>query len=133
MSYSVYPASFILIFLNCILISGLADTVFMIAFGPLGYLLQLSEVTFSICTVYSSSTWRNVINYIILLFLFQIQHPRSHLNRFDLVITPQHDYYPLTPSAQEQVPKFLRRWITPREPPDSHVVCILAMNTSVLL
>lgn len=56
------------------------------------------------------------------VFVVQIQHPRSHLNRFDLVITPQHDYYPLTPSAQEQVPKFLRRWITPREPPDSHVV-----------
>ncbi|KAK1398611.1 mitochondrial fission protein ELM1 [Heracleum sosnowskyi] len=56
------------------------------------------------------------------VFVVQIQHPRSHLNRFDLVITPQHDYYPLTPSAQEQVPKFLRKWITPREPPDSHVV-----------
>lgn len=56
------------------------------------------------------------------VFVVQIQHPRSRLNRFDLVITPQHDYYPLTPSAQEQVPKFLRKWITPREPPDRHVV-----------
>ncbi|CAK9140187.1 unnamed protein product [Ilex paraguariensis] len=56
------------------------------------------------------------------VFLVQIQHPRSHLNRFDLVITPRHDYYPLTPQAQEQIPWFLRRWITPREPPDRHVV-----------
>ncbi|KAK3023644.1 hypothetical protein RJ639_044763 [Escallonia herrerae] len=56
------------------------------------------------------------------VFVVQIQHPRSHLNRFDMVITPQHDYYPLTPHAQEQVPRFLRRWITPQEPPDSRVV-----------
>ncbi|KAF2307661.1 hypothetical protein GH714_030662 [Hevea brasiliensis] len=54
----------------------------------------------------------------------EIQHPRSRLNRFDLVITPHHDYYPLTPHAQEQVPWFLRRWITPREPPDRRVVCV---------
>ncbi|KAL5132033.1 Mitochondrial fission protein ELM1 [Glycine soja] len=58
-----------------------------------------------------------------LVFVVQIQHPRSHLNRFDMVITPHHDYYPLTPEGQKQVPKFLRRWITPREPPDSHVCC----------
>ncbi|KAE9585647.1 putative mitochondrial fission protein ELM1 [Lupinus albus] len=56
------------------------------------------------------------------VFVVQIQHPRLHLNRFDMVITPHHDYYPLTPQAQKQVPKLLRRWITPREPPDSHVV-----------
>lgn len=55
----------------------------------------------------------------------QIQHPRSQLNRFDLVITPRHDFYPLTPQAQEQVPRFLHRWITPREPPDRHVVWIV--------
>lgn len=54
--------------------------------------------------------------------ILQIQHPRVHLNRFDMVITPRHDYYPLTPHAQEQIPWFLRRWITPREPPDGHVV-----------
>ncbi|KAJ6756087.1 MITOCHONDRIAL FISSION PROTEIN ELM1 [Salix purpurea] len=52
----------------------------------------------------------------------QIQHPRLNLNRFDLVITPCHDYYPLTPEAQDQIPWFLRSWITPREPPDSNVV-----------
>lgn len=52
----------------------------------------------------------------------QIQHPRVQLNRFDLVITPSHDYYPLTPQAQEKIPKFIQRWITPREPPDEHVV-----------
>lgn len=56
------------------------------------------------------------------VFVVQIQHPRSHLDRFDLVITPNHDYYPLTPHAREQIPWFLRRWITPREPPDRHVV-----------
>ncbi|TYI32788.1 hypothetical protein ES332_A04G087400v1 [Gossypium tomentosum] len=53
---------------------------------------------------------------------FTIQHPRSRLNRFDLVITPQHDYYPLTPHGQRQIPWFLRRWITPRRPPDRHMV-----------
>ncbi|XP_022752538.1 mitochondrial fission protein ELM1-like isoform X1 [Durio zibethinus] len=56
------------------------------------------------------------------VFVIQIKHPRSKLNRFDLVITPRHDFYPLTPQAQEQVPRFLHRWITPREPPDRHVV-----------
>nr|XP_023884553.1 mitochondrial fission protein ELM1-like [Quercus suber]POE70447.1 mitochondrial fission protein elm1 [Quercus suber] len=56
------------------------------------------------------------------VFVVQIQHPRSHLNRFDMVITPRHDYYPLTPHAQEQIPWFLRRWITPSEPPGKNVV-----------
>ncbi|KAG2299965.1 hypothetical protein Bca52824_036437 [Brassica carinata] len=56
------------------------------------------------------------------VFVVQIQHPRSHLNRFDMVITPRHDYYPLSLEAQEQVPRFMRRWITPREPPQDHVV-----------
>eukprot|EP00268_Persea_americana_P036040 TRINITY_DN3552_c1_g1_i1.p1 TRINITY_DN3552_c1_g1~~TRINITY_DN3552_c1_g1_i1.p1 ORF type:complete len:426 (-),score=59.71 TRINITY_DN3552_c1_g1_i1:301-1578(-) len=56
------------------------------------------------------------------VFVIQIQHPRYRLNRFDLVVTPRHDYYPLTPIGQEQTPRFLRRWITPREPPDKHVV-----------
>ncbi|KAK6138205.1 hypothetical protein DH2020_028039 [Rehmannia glutinosa] len=56
------------------------------------------------------------------VFVVQIQHPRSHLDRFDLVITPQHDYYPLSPHAQEQVPRFLRKWITPHEPPNERVV-----------
>ncbi|KAK7342015.1 hypothetical protein VNO80_24956 [Phaseolus coccineus] len=56
------------------------------------------------------------------VFVIQIQHPRSLLNRFDMVITPKHDYYPLTPEGQKQVPRILRSWITPRDPPDSHVV-----------
>ncbi|OMO82381.1 Mitochondrial fission ELM1-like protein [Corchorus capsularis] len=56
------------------------------------------------------------------VFVVQIQHPRSRLNRFDLVITPNHDYYPLTPHAQKQIPWFLQRWITPREPPGRNVV-----------
>lgn len=55
----------------------------------------------------------------------QIQHPRTRLDRFDLVVTPKHDYYPLTPHAQKQIPWYLRRWITPREIPDKHVVCII--------
>ncbi|XP_058209833.1 mitochondrial fission protein ELM1-like isoform X3 [Rhododendron vialii] len=59
------------------------------------------------------------------VFAIQIQHPRSQLNRFDLVITPRHDYYPLTPQGQAQIPWFLRRWITPHEPPDRHVVLTL--------
>ncbi|XP_054801998.1 mitochondrial fission protein ELM1-like isoform X2 [Prosopis cineraria] len=56
------------------------------------------------------------------VFVVQIQHPRCDLNRFDLVITPHHDYYPLTPHAQQQIPWFLRRWVTPQEPPGSNVV-----------
>ncbi|XP_027350522.1 mitochondrial fission protein ELM1-like [Abrus precatorius] len=56
------------------------------------------------------------------VFLVQIQHPRFHLNRFDLVITPRHDYYPQTPHAQRQIPWFLRRWVTPWEPPGRNVV-----------
>ena len=61
-----------------------------------------------------------------LYFVSQIKHPRTHLNRFDLVITPRHDYYALTPQGQEQIPQFLRKWITPYEPPDKHVVCVMA-------
>ncbi|XP_058107446.1 mitochondrial fission protein ELM1 isoform X2 [Magnolia sinica] len=57
-----------------------------------------------------------------LMCCFQIQHPRTHLNRFDLVVTPRHDYYLLTPSGQQQIPQFMQQWITPREPPDRHVV-----------
>ncbi|XP_078447460.1 fission ELM1-like protein (DUF1022) [Wolffia australiana] len=56
------------------------------------------------------------------VFVVQIQHPRTHLDRFDMVVTPQHDYYPLTPSGQREIPRFIRRWITPREPPGSNVV-----------
>ncbi|XP_055812343.1 mitochondrial fission protein ELM1-like isoform X3 [Solanum dulcamara] len=55
------------------------------------------------------------------VFTVQIQHPRSRLNRFDLVITPRHDYYPLTPEGQKQIPWLLRRWITPRTSPERHV------------
>ncbi|KAE8691067.1 Mitochondrial fission protein ELM1 [Hibiscus syriacus] len=59
------------------------------------------------------------------VFVVQIQHPRSQLNRFDLVITPRHDFYPLSPQGQEQVPRFLHKWITPCEPPDRHVILTL--------
>ena len=43
-----------------------------------------------------------------------------------MVVTPQHDYYALTPSGQQEIPKFMRRWITPREPPGQNVVCSVA-------
>lgn len=69
----------------------------------------------------------NIKLFILLFFCalcFQIQHPRSQLHRFDLVVTPHHDYYPLSPQAQKQIPRCLRRWITPLEPPDRHVVGI---------
>ncbi|KAK1310131.1 hypothetical protein QJS10_CPA08g01399 [Acorus calamus] len=55
------------------------------------------------------------------VFVVQIQHPRMQLDRFDLVVTPQHDYYSLTPSGQQEIPQFLKRWITPREPPSRNV------------
>nr|CAD1836777.1 unnamed protein product [Ananas comosus var. bracteatus] len=51
------------------------------------------------------------------VFVVQIQHPRSRLDRFDLVVTPRHDYYALTASGQQEIPRFFRRWVTPREPP----------------
>lgn len=82
--------------------------------GPL-LLVACGRDTISIASSIKRLASQNV-------FVVQIQHPRSNLNRFDLVITPHHDYYPLTPQAQEQVPRFLRTWITPREPPDRHVV-----------
>ncbi|KAJ8767781.1 hypothetical protein K2173_020721 [Erythroxylum novogranatense] len=47
------------------------------------------------------------------------------LNSFDMVITSRHDYYPLTPRVQEKVAQFLKRWITPSEAPDKHVVLTL--------
>jgi len=56
------------------------------------------------------------------VFVIQIQHPRSRLDRFDLVVTPRHDYYVLTASGQQEVPRLFRRWITPQEPPGSNVV-----------
>ncbi|KAF8693320.1 hypothetical protein HU200_038709 [Digitaria exilis] len=56
------------------------------------------------------------------VFVIQIQHPRSCLDRFDLVVTPRHDYYALTASGQQEVPRLFRRWITPQEPPRSNVV-----------
>ncbi|CAM8952549.1 unnamed protein product [Rhodiola kirilowii] len=54
------------------------------------------------------------------VFVAQIQHPRMKLDWFDLVITPRHDYFSLTPQGRKQIPWFLQRWITP-EPPDKHV------------
>ena len=35
---------------------------------------------------------------------YAVTHPRSGLDRFDLVITLRHDYYPVTPHAQKQIP-----------------------------
>ncbi|KAK1421560.1 hypothetical protein QVD17_23993 [Tagetes erecta] len=59
------------------------------------------------------------------VFTIQIQHPRSHLSRFDLVISPLHDYYPQTPEGKKQIPWFLHGWITPRQPPRRNVVLTL--------
>ncbi|CAD6260999.1 unnamed protein product [Miscanthus lutarioriparius] len=56
------------------------------------------------------------------VFVIQIQHPRSRLGRFDLVVTPRHDYYVLTTRGQQEVPRLFRRWITPQEPPGPNVV-----------
>uniref|UniRef100_A0A0E0DDX4 Uncharacterized protein n=1 Tax=Oryza meridionalis TaxID=40149 RepID=A0A0E0DDX4_9ORYZ len=51
-----------------------------------------------------------------------IQHPRYRLDRFDLVVTPHHDYYALTTRGQREFPHLLWRWITAREPPGPNVV-----------
>ncbi|KAI3723274.1 hypothetical protein L2E82_34745 [Cichorium intybus] len=59
------------------------------------------------------------------VFTIQIQHPRSHLNKFDLVITPRHDYFPLTPEGKKQIPWFLHGWITPSQPPGKNVILTL--------
>jgi hypothetical protein len=59
----------------------------------------------------------------ILYIAFQVQHPRFRLDRFDLVVTPRHDYYALTARGQQELPHLLRRWITPLEPPGPNVVC----------
>ncbi|KAG6520454.1 hypothetical protein ZIOFF_017510 [Zingiber officinale] len=56
------------------------------------------------------------------VFVIQVQHPRSCLDRFDLVITPRHDYYALTASGQQEIPRIFRRWITPQDTPGSNVV-----------
>ncbi|KFK25021.1 hypothetical protein AALP_AA8G056600 [Arabis alpina] len=66
----------------------------------------------------ASSIRRLAMEYV---FVVQVQHPRSRLERFDLVITPRHDYYSLTPEGKRQIPFFLRPWVTPREPPGRNV------------
>ncbi|ESQ40539.1 hypothetical protein EUTSA_v10013667mg [Eutrema salsugineum] len=67
----------------------------------------------------ASSIRRLAMEYV---FVVQVQHPRSRLERFDLVITPRHDYYSLTPEGKRQIPFFLRPWVTPREPPGRNVL-----------
>lgn len=48
------------------------------------------------------------------------------------MITPRHDYYPLTAKGQQEIPWFFRWWITPRKPPDKSVVFVYHMEqTSV--
>ncbi|KAJ4883384.1 hypothetical protein Rs2_33477 [Raphanus sativus] len=66
----------------------------------------------------ASSIRRLAMDYV---FVVQVQHPRSRLERFDLVITPRHDYFSLTPEGKKQIPFFLRPWVTPREPPGRNV------------
>ncbi|KAJ7534711.1 hypothetical protein O6H91_13G106200 [Diphasiastrum complanatum] len=55
-------------------------------------------------------------------FVVQIQHPRRRLDHFDMVITPLHDFYALSPAAQQEIPRLLRPFVTPQQPPDKHVV-----------
>ncbi|KAM0861263.1 hypothetical protein ACQ4PT_046003 [Festuca glaucescens] len=62
------------------------------------------------------------------VFVIQIQHPRYRLDRFDLVVTPRHDYYALTAKGQREVPWLFRRWITPREPPGPNVLTAGALH-----
>eukprot|EP00897_Mesotaenium_endlicherianum_P010861 jgi/Mesen1/9803/ME000007S09855 len=55
------------------------------------------------------------------VFVVQVQHPRCDLKKFDMVVTPQHDWHALDPDVQKQIPSFMRRWVVPAEPPDKHV------------
>lgn len=63
--------------------------------------------------------WRSIG----LCLALQIQHPRWGLDQFDMIITPLHDYHTLSPAARQEVPKLVLPWLTPRQPPDKHVVC----------
>ncbi|KAF0891884.1 hypothetical protein E2562_011280 [Oryza meyeriana var. granulata] len=56
------------------------------------------------------------------VFVIQIQHPRSRLDKFDLVVTPRHDFYALTARGRWEFPQLLWRWISLREPPGPNVV-----------
>jgi mitochondrial fission protein ELM1 len=62
------------------------------------------------------------------VFVIQIQHPRYRLDRFDLVVTPRHDYYALTTRGQREFPHLLWRWITAREPPGPNVLTVGALH-----
>ena len=73
----------------------------------------------------------------------QIQHPRSDISQFDMVITPGHDFYPTTPEGQaeqraalpflgkhqELIPKLpvrLQQLLLPQlEPPTKNMVSLL--------
>ncbi|KAH9568379.1 hypothetical protein CY35_03G073800 [Sphagnum magellanicum] len=55
-------------------------------------------------------------------FVIQIQHPRQRIDHFDLIVTPLHDYYALSPMGRQEVPRLLLPWLSPRQPPDKHVV-----------
>lgn len=85
--------------------------------GPL-LVVASSRDTVSIVSTIKRLTPQNT-------FVIQIQHPRCQHNRFDLVVTPHHDFHALTPIGRQQVPHFLWNWITPREPPDRKVVLTL--------
>ncbi|ONK77592.1 uncharacterized protein A4U43_C02F8230 [Asparagus officinalis] len=83
--------------------------------GPL-LVVACGRDTISIASSIKSMAPNNV-------FVIQIQHPRSGLDRFDSVVTPEHDYYALTASGQQEIPRFLRGWISPREPRSKNVIC----------
>lgn len=113
---------------SCLFLRNSRSSMFYQSFSLNLYCMRCGDLLHFYTSVVFIASFKHWLQFVTLTIFFpfgQIQHPRSHLNRFDMVITPHHDYYPLTPEGQKQVPKFLRRWITPREPPDSHVVCVM--------
>ncbi|CAL4932807.1 unnamed protein product [Urochloa decumbens] len=65
------------------------------------------------------------------VFGIHIQHPRYRPERFDLVVTPHHDFYPSTANGGEhEAPRLLRRWVTQREspPPRNVVITVGALH-----
>jgi len=83
-----------------------------------------------VCSDFVSQIWTLVFLSIVEAFVYlanlginsQIQHPRQRIDHFDLIVTPLHDYYALSPMGRQEVPRLLLPWLSPRQPPDKHVV-----------